>query len=86
MSVVEEADQVLVEVSDTGCGMSEAVRERALDPFYTTKQNGGTGLGLYICHNLLLRMKGSLRIKDTSVGRGTTFEIKLRRAEGASHG
>jgi signal transduction histidine kinase len=83
---VEEGDKVRIQVSDTGCGMSEAVRERALDPFYTTKQNHGTGLGLYICHNLLRRMNGALRIKQTSVGRGTTFEIELRRAEGASHG
>lgn len=81
-----EGDKVRLEVSDTGSGMSEAVRDRALDPFYTTKQNGGTGLGLYICHNLLRRMNGSLRIKETSVGRGTTFEIVLRRAEGGSHG
>jgi len=86
ISATEEGDKVRIQISDTGCGMSEAVRERALDPFYTTKQHGGTGLGLYICHNLLRRMNGSLRIKDTSVGRGTTFEVELRRAEGASHG
>lgn len=82
IAATEDNKRVFVEVSDTGCGMSEPVRERALDPFYTTKQNGGTGLGLYICHNLLRRMNGSLRIKETSVGRGTTFEIELRRAEG----
>jgi signal transduction histidine kinase len=86
ISATEEGEKVRIEVSDTGCGMSEAVRERAIDPFYTTKQNGGTGLGLYICHNLLRRMNGSLRIKETSPGRGTTFEIELRRAEGATHG
>lgn len=86
IAAAENDDKVRIEVSDTGCGMSEAVRERALDPFYTTKQNGGTGLGLYICHNLLHRMNGSLRIKETSVGRGTTFEIELRRAEGPSYG
>jgi signal transduction histidine kinase len=75
-------DKVRILVSDTGCGMSDAVRDRALEPFYTTKQSHGTGLGLYICHNLLRRMNGALRIQETSVGRGTTFEIELRRAEG----
>ncbi|MDI3288876.1 tetratricopeptide repeat protein [Polyangium sp. 15x6] len=82
----EERGQVRITISDTGCGMSEAVRERALDPFFTTKQNGGTGLGLYICYNLLRRMNGSFRIRDTSIGRGTTFEILLRSAKGAVHG
>jgi len=44
--------------------MSEAVRERALDPFYTTKKNGGTGLGLYICHNHALRRALGLHTLD----------------------
>jgi signal transduction histidine kinase len=86
ISAAEHQDKVRIEVSDTGCGMSEAVREKALDPFYTTKKNGGTGLGLYICHNLVRRMNGTFRIKETSVGRGTTFEIVLRRATGGSDG
>lgn len=82
----EDPTHVAVEVRDNGCGMSQAVSDRALDPFFTTKQNGGTGLGLYICHNLIRRMNGSFKIKETSVGRGTTFEIKLRRAERVDHG
>ncbi len=86
ISAAEQKDTVRIEVSDTGCGMSDVVREKALDPFYTTKKNGGTGLGLYICHNLVRRMNGTFRIEETSVGRGTTFEIVLRRAEGGSHG
>lgn len=80
LSAAESRHHVHIEVRDTGCGMSEAVRDRALDPFFTTKGNGGTGLGLYICYNLIRRMHGSLRIKETSVGRGTTFEVELRRA------
>ncbi|WP_437722829.1 tetratricopeptide repeat protein [Sorangium sp. So ce861] len=86
ISAEQEGDKVWINVSDTGCGMSEAVREQALAPFFTTKKSGGMGLGLYFCYNLVARMKGTLRVKETSIGRGTTIEIQLRRAEGEDRG
>ncbi len=86
IDVEEKRDKVLLRVKDTGCGMSEVVKERALEPFYTTKQNGGMGLGLYFGHNLMRRMRGTLRIRDSSIGRGTTFEVELRNAREAQRG
>jgi PAS domain S-box-containing protein len=74
---------VEIAVSDTGCGMSEQVRRRLFDPFFTTKPVGvGTGLGLYICHNLISAMQGEMSVESTE-GKGSTFRVRLQLA--ASH-
>jgi C4-dicarboxylate-specific signal transduction histidine kinase len=65
---------------DNGCGMDAAIRDQAFDPFFTTKKDGGTGLGLYICHSLMRRMGGSISLKETAPGRGAKFELRLHRA------
>ncbi len=68
---------VVVEVSDTGSGMSPEVIERIFNPFFTTKPIGvGTGLGLSICRNIVESMGG--RIEVTSrLGKGSTFRISM---------
>ena len=60
-------------VADTGSGMDAATRERAFEPFYTTKATG-TGLGLSIVHTLVSQSKGRVRI-ESEPGRGTRFEL-----------
>jgi signal transduction histidine kinase len=72
------ADQVELEFSDDGVGMSADVQRRAFEPFFTTRRNrGGTGLGLHIVYNLVTRrLAGSLRL-ESEAGRGTVFRIKL---------
>ncbi len=81
VSVLEEAEDVVVEVRDTGCGISADVRERMFDPFFTTKDPGvGTGLGLSICHSIVTSMGGSIQV-DSEVGQGTTFRVRLPAAE-----
>jgi signal transduction histidine kinase len=72
------ADYVEIEFSDNGVGMSEDIRRRAFEPFFTTRRNhGGTGLGLHIVYNLVTRrLGGSLRL-ESEAGRGTIFRIRL---------
>jgi signal transduction histidine kinase len=65
-----------VEVSDTGAGMSANVRQRCLEPFFTTKGDHGTGLGLAMVFGIIKRHQGTLEI-DSEPGKGTTVRIRL---------
>jgi PAS domain S-box-containing protein len=77
----EAHDSVLLEVADTGCGMSKEVLDRALDPFFTTKAQGkGTGLGLPIVYATIKAHGGALDIESTP-GVGTTIRIHLPGSE-----
>ena len=71
-------DHVLISVQDTGMGMSEKVAQRVFDPFFTTKEVGkGTGQGLSMAYDIIVRKhKGKLYFKTTP-GEGTTFYIEL---------
>jgi two-component system, cell cycle sensor histidine kinase and response regulator CckA len=72
---------VVLNVEDTGCGMTTDVAERALDPFFTTKAPGeGTGLGLATVYGIVSRCGGRLAIRS-EVGRGTSVEIYLPAVE-----
>ena len=66
--------QVLLEVSDTGVGMDEETRRRCLEPFYTTKGERGTGLGLAMVYGMVQRHSAELDI-DSAVRRGTTVRL-----------
>lgn len=75
---------VLLEVSDTGSGIPEAIREKIFDPFFTTKGPGkGTGLGLASVRSVVENHAGVLSL-HTKPGRGTTFHILLPAAESAA--
>jgi signal transduction histidine kinase len=71
-----EGGQAVIEVSDTGSGMCEAVRSRCLEPFFSTKGEKGTGLGLSMVFGIIKRHEGSIEI-ESAVGKGTTFRIRL---------
>lgn len=72
-----EGDAVVVAVSDTGCGIPEASREKIFEPFFTTKANGvGTGLGLSIIKEIVTRHQGEIAL-ESEPGKGTTFTIRL---------
>ena len=74
-------DYIALSVRDTGVGMSEEVRERALDPFFTTKPLGkGTGLGLSMTFGYVRQSSGYLRI-ESRPGEGTTVTILMPRIE-----
>jgi CheY-like chemotaxis protein len=68
--------RVILEVADTGVGMTEEVRRRCLEPFFTTKGDHGTGLGLSMVYGILQRHGGTIDIQ-TTLGRGTTFVLSL---------
>ena len=74
-----EGDAVLLEVSDNGHGMTDEVRARCLEPFFTTKEDRGTGLGLPMVYAIVQRHGGSISI-DSAPGRGTTIGVRLPRA------
>ena len=63
-------------VADSGAGMSEALRARATEPFFTTKGPKGTGLGLSASYGILEQHGGELSI-ESAEGRGTTVTIRL---------
>jgi CheY-like chemotaxis protein len=79
-------DRTMVEVADTGVGMTDDVRQRCLEPFFTTKGERGTGLGLGMVHAAAIRHGGTLEI-DSAPGAGTTMRLLLPpRAYGESVG
>jgi signal transduction histidine kinase len=77
IETVTDPEFLTLSISDTGCGMSEEQKKNAFDPFFTTKKDG-TGLGLFIVHNLVLKNDGKIYLRSKE-GEGTTFTIKIKR-------
>jgi signal transduction histidine kinase/ActR/RegA family two-component response regulator len=69
-------DRVVVEVVDSGIGMDEDTRRRCLEPFYTTKGERGTGLGLAMVYGMIQRHSAEIEI-ESSVGHGTTVRLSF---------
>jgi signal transduction histidine kinase len=70
-----DGESIIVTLSDTGHGISEEVRERIFDPFYTTKEHG-TGLGLSISYGIIEQHGGTISV-DSVMDKGSTFTISL---------
>ena len=66
---------VTIKVKDTGCGISDDVRKKMFNSFYTTKQTG-SGIGLYITQSIIKSHKGKITV-ESEVGKGTTFSFFL---------
>ena len=76
----EGAEEVVVEIADTGSGMTEDVRSHIFEPFYTTKGRGrGAGLGLFIVQQVVHEHGGRIEV-ETAPQRGTLFRLRFPRA------
>lgn len=71
-----EGGSAMIEVSDTGSGMTEEIRQRCLEPFFSTKGERGTGLGLSMVFGIVQRHGGKVDI-CSALGTGTTFIVTL---------
>jgi signal transduction histidine kinase len=67
--------RVEIEVEDAGVGIPQQNLGRVFDPFFTTR-TGGTGLGLAVCHSIVQKHRGTVRVRS-EVGKGTTFTVTL---------
>ncbi|HEY1506816.1 MAG TPA: ATP-binding protein [Stellaceae bacterium] len=73
-SPASSGPRVQIEVIDTGVGMDDDTRRRCLEPFYTTKGERGTGLGLAMVYGAVQRLDGDLEI-SSELGKGATFRL-----------
>lgn len=74
----EAAGRLHIEIADNGRGMSPEAAAHLFQPFFTTNRSqGGTGLGLYICHDIVTNRLGGSIACETAPGKGTTFRIEV---------
>lgn len=76
ISSYNDGNEVVIKIKDNGIGMDREVRERIFEPFYTTKNERGNGLGLAIVYNILKEMGGSIDV-ESQIGGGTEFIIRI---------
>jgi PAS domain S-box-containing protein len=76
--------RVVVEIADTGMGMDEDTRRRCLEPFFTTKGERGTGLGLAMVYGIARRHGAEIKI-ESAPGRGTTIGLAFRQPTETPH-
>jgi signal transduction histidine kinase len=74
--IINENVAIRLEVEDDGIGMSDIVRDRCFEPFFTQKKRNGSGLGLSVCHGIVKRHKGTIEV-ESAEGKGTRFRITL---------
>jgi len=80
ISTVDEAAEVVVRIRDTGIGMDEDTRQRAFDPFFSTKSERGTGLGLSVARGIVSRHRGSIAV-ESEPHLGAEFTVRFPAGE-----
>jgi PAS domain S-box-containing protein len=76
LTAQRQGDRAILEVRDSGIGISEEVQERIFEPFFTTKGERGSGLGLPTVYRIVERHGGTIAVRSAP-GRGTTFRLSL---------
>ena len=72
-----DGEELLIQVSDTGAGIPDAIRDHIFEPFFTTKEQGkGVGLGLAVVYGIVERHRGRIEV-DSREGAGTVFAVHL---------
>jgi len=76
ISLIEHKRKLIIEVSDTGPGLSRGQASQVFEPFYTTKQSAGSnfGLGLSYCYAVMRKHRGELQLR-TAPGEGAAFSM-----------
>jgi len=78
----KKENEIIIEIEDNGRGISESIKDRIFEPYFTTKEEGkGTGIGLYMVKEIVTRMKGEITIENTE--HGAKFIIQLRKKNGS---
>ena len=73
-------DKVEIRIRDNGTGIPEEIKEKIFNPFFTTKPSGeGTGLGLSMSHDIIVKQHGGMIDVDTEPGEYTEFKVVLPR-------
>lgn len=78
LATYEDAKDLYIKISDTGCGIPAEILPKIFDPFFSTKK--GTGLGLSVSYNIIKHHAGEISV-ESKVGSGTTFTIRLPKAD-----
>ncbi len=77
------ANQVVVKVRDTGCGIPAENLKTIFEPFFTTKGDKGTGIGLWVIKGIVDKLGGKIEVESSTTGvRGTCFSIFLPATKG----
>jgi two-component system NtrC family sensor kinase len=78
VTIYKENSQVIIKVKDNGVGIPEAIKEKIMQPFFTTKPTGeGTGLGLSLTYDMVVKGHGGSIVVDTKEGEFTEFIVSL---------
>ncbi len=80
ISTADQGDEILVRIRDTGIGMDEETRQRAFDPFFSTKSERGTGLGLSVARGIVTRHRGSIAV-ESEPHLGAEFTVRFPAGE-----
>ena len=72
----EEEESIFLSIKDNGLGMNEEVKKKLFDPFFSTKQEKGNGLGMTVAQSIILQHHGRIGV-ESEQGKGTTFIIKF---------
>lgn len=74
---LKEGKYLLIQISDTGCGIDPAIIDQIFDPFFSTREKEkGTGMGLSVVHGIIQKYKGIITVKS-AMGKGATFSVYL---------